>query len=521
MNKKSLAVVLALGGAISLLCGCGSSGSSSSVINPDASIKLKFVYENKGYGDEWIKEEAAQYEATHKDVSINVVSKASMTFEQDFSLGDNSDIDLYACSNMGYQTYIAKGATVVKGHDTAFRDLSSLYDKKNPYDDDGKTIKEKLSSAGLIDYAGYHYENTSSVKYYMLPYAGGSSGLLYNSDLIKDASSINTTDKLVSYVQSGTSEGQIAAIMWSTEGIDYMEYVMDTWIAQYEGKAGFDSIYDLCYDKNWGAWDYGTQERDGILESYKVAEKIIQWEGKKGTYSATDFNKANSDFKNGYAAIMPCGNWFASELLKRSGQDGFDISKSPIRYLKTPILSAIIDTLPKKSITDDETLSKVVAAIDEGKSSYSGVAAEDFDVIKQARSVVYSAGFNQQMYIPSSSKNYEAVEDFLLFFASKQGSKIFTEKTSSLNSFASERQSGASDFVKSFEDATIDGCTYVAQNSFASRFAASRTIARYNDPTIVNCAGALQIKSGGKYTYDAKAIYDKCLAATKSKVEAA
>lgn len=509
--KKLLSFVTVAAGLTSLVClsGCG-----NKTVQGDLVIK----FENKGYGDSWIKAMAARYEALHPGIKVQIKNVTEINFENDFSVGSKSGIDLYICGNPGYGTLLAKGSTLIHGKNVCFEDLTDLYTTPNPYDNGTTTVAEKLEANGLLKYSEYHYSNKKDYKYYMMPYAAGASGFLVNSALVKDT--INTTDELYSYLQRGATEigGPAVRIAWSREGIDYFEYVMNTWIAQYSGKNRFNAIANICEDEQWGDWTYSVAENNGILESFKVAEKIIHYQnvvGRPGIWSYSNFNEANTAFTRGEAGIMPCGNWFASELLKRSGS-AIDVFSTPIKFLKTPIISSIIDVLPDKTVTDDAMLSAVITAIDNGQTSYVNVSENDFNYLVEARKLYYSAGFNQQMYIPTSALHTDRAKDFMLFIASEEGSDIFRNNTFTTSPYSTKKYSGRTcNFLSSFEDVTFGG-NPLFEAEYQSKWAGFSSIGRYNDQSMNSCASYLATNAQST----AKQIYDLCYNALKIKVEA-
>ena len=496
---KTLSAVLLLSISCSIFAACGdnSSDNGNSAYNPDAEIQMKIVYENKGYGRDWLQATMNAYVAKNPNVSIALEEKVDLALENDFELGTKNETDIYIGNvTTGYYAYLGKDA--IKGCDTAFVDLTELYTTANPYDDGTTTISEKLESNGLLEYQGYHYDNTNKVKYYGIPYAGGASGFLYNSSIITDIATVNTTDKLIDYIYNGKG-GTYSTVMWSKEGVEYMEYVMNTWIAQYEGKEGFDAIYNM--KESGEDFSYEAYVKEGVLEAYKVGQQIIQYEKSYG--GDLQFMAANSQFNHGAAAIMPCGNWFAAELTK-TDDESVDIASSPIKFMKNPVISSIVDVLEDTSMTDD-TLSAIVAEIDTGATSSSKCSQTDFDIIKDARNTVYSAGALQTAAIVSSSDQIETAKDFLLFMASKEGNQIFRQQTNTNNAFTTDYTTGNIGFLNSFIEAEKNAIV-IRANEHNSKFIEEKGFSRYLAES--SAALNLTVKDGTKYKYDAQTLYN-------------
>ena len=72
------------------------------------------------------------------------------------------------------------------------------------------------------------------------------------------------------------------------------------------------------------------------------------------------------------SAMMVNGQWLENEV-----QSYLLTKPQDLVMIKTPVISSLVKTLENKSMTD-ETLSAVIDAIDEGKSSYAGVSEKDF-----------------------------------------------------------------------------------------------------------------------------------------------
>ena len=106
-------------------------------------------------------------------------------------------------------------------------------------------------------------------------------------------------------------------------------------------------------------------------------------------------------------------------------QQGLDYD---IRMLRTPVMSSIVETLENKEMTD-ETLSAVITAVDEGKTSFDGVSAADFAKIREARSIVYSVGSAHVSAIPAYAAGKDVAMDFLRFMATDVANESYIRST--------------------------------------------------------------------------------------------
>ena len=96
--------------------------------------------------------------------------------------------------------------------------------------------------------------------------------------------------------------------------------------------------------------------------------------------------------------------------------------------MKMPVMSKIIDVLPDKSVKDDATLSAVIDAIDAGETSYSGVSANDFARIKEARNIKAEM-INPVMLIPKHASNKDIAKAFVAYLFSDRAQKIAAQAT--------------------------------------------------------------------------------------------
>ena len=125
---------------------------------------------------------------------------------------------------------------------------------------------------------------------------------------------------------------------------------------------------------------------------------------------------------------MSNGDWVDNEL--KTLRDGLiaEMGRADtVKLMSIPVISAIIDKTP--TITSDAMLSAVVAAIDAGETSYPGVSEEDFDIIKEAREVVYSIGPGHNACIPSGAVGQGPAVDFLRYMATDKAQEIYIKAT--------------------------------------------------------------------------------------------
>jgi ABC-type glycerol-3-phosphate transport system substrate-binding protein len=122
-------------------------------------------------------------------------------------------------------------------------------------------------------------------------------------------------------------------------------------------------------------------------------------------------------FMQGKAAMMVCGDWIESETETDYTPD--------LMMVRSPILSALGEKL---GMTETQ-LRETVSAVDEGKTSVTGVEAADFKAVEDARSIVFTLANTQIAVIPCTSVNTDIAKDILRFLYSKEGFDVFAKES--------------------------------------------------------------------------------------------
>ena len=116
-----------------------------------------------------------------------------------------------------------------------------------------------------------------------------------------------------------------------------------------------------------------------------------------------------------------CGDWLENEMKNQKGNG--DV----LKYMKTPILSGIIEKTP--SIENDDVLREVVSYVDgEITEKPAGVTDEDVAYIREARKIE-GLGTHQAAYIPAYSSSKAIVKEFLKYLATDEAIKICLDAT--------------------------------------------------------------------------------------------
>lgn len=297
-------------------------------------------------------------------------------------------------------------------YDNILTDLTDVYD--STVEGENMSIREKVSPE-YLQYA------TVNEKIYSMPWAQGFQGLVYNKTLFDD-NGINiprTTDELTAVADRVKDMGKYPFIHPAKN--DYWNGVYQVWWAQYEGAEEFQ---DFFYGKNSVTTEgYARPEAflaQGRTEALELLSKYINPDN--GYVSAScnvwEFQQVQTYFINGEAFMAPNGDWLENES---------SFGNAQIRFMKIPVVSNIVNVLPKKTITTDKQLSDVIAAIDSGAESFDGVAQEDFDRVKEARRISFTTAYTFNAVIPAYSNAVPLAKEFLKFIASDKGLQMYKQ----------------------------------------------------------------------------------------------
>lgn len=421
-----LASVIAISTAVSIT-GCG----KKTVSNDEQTLEI--YIQNLGYGTQWLKDEIELFKeqdwVKEKYPNLNI---PELKYNSEYAYGTKqiqagekvNSTDLFFV-NTGYDL---QGAVDTNGV-PYLESLNDVFESKVP----GEDILYKDKMYGSFEKMSKYddtYWSTSWSAYY--------TGFLYNADLFAELGLDvpRTTNELLALCQKVTDLGgankaydKDYTVMMSTTRSEaaYWQYMaFPVWWMQYEGVdnyynfwKGIDTISGTIDSKD-------VLRQQGRLEAMKVIQQVLSEYSFVGAGSI-DFIEAQTRFLMGDGLIMANGDWFYQEMretvegLKKEGID-YDI-----RYMKTPIISSIIDQLD--TVNDETNLIAVIDAIDKGETEYANVSDEDFDRIKKARTAVYTNGYSHQAYIPSYSTSKELAKDFLRFLATDKGINQYMKST--------------------------------------------------------------------------------------------
>lgn len=407
----------------------------------DTEDVLEIYIQDLGYGTQWLEDEIALFkeQAWVKEKYPNLVIP-DISYNSEYSYGANqikagkqaNSVDLFFIS----ADYDLQSAVDASG-ERYIADLNDVFNQNVP----GEEIlyKDKMFDEFEMScqYDGTYWSTLWTCAY---------EGILYNADLFEELglSVPRTTNELITLCRTVSDPNRTTkdaydktyTVMLSTSRTEaaYWQYMaFPTWWAQYEGLENYYNFYKGI-DSVTGTLDSrDVFLQQGRRESLDVLYTLIHDYSFVGAGSI-DFIEAQQRFLMGDGLIMANGDWFYEEMrttvegLKANGYD-YDI-----RYMKTPIISSIVENLT--TVTEESQLTALIDAIDGGVNVYadlpaalSYVSEADFDRVYEARTFVYTESYLHQAFVPSYATGKEVAKDFLRFLATDIAINQYMEST--------------------------------------------------------------------------------------------
>lgn len=407
--KKKLAKAIAVAMSVCMLGGTVGGAVGCSGGRTDGTIKITAW--KSGWGVDWLYSLAEEFEAEYPEYHVEIEASASGgDITTQMPAEGTHDYDLFLGCNSNPETYIY------------YEVLDEVLDMVNP--GETKTVGEKIGPemlSMLINAEG-HYDK--------LYYGTGYYTIMYKTDLFKKwgFKVPNTTKELAALFEDMKDCGVVPSMHFQNGG--YWHSLLWEWAIQY---AGPENFYQLGADPKLSTL---TDDNNGIKQGLDAMWSVL---GNRKNYyqgsSSMIFTTAQtkfllpSDRLGAEVAMMVNGSWLENEM--RNSEDPLN---THIACMKTPVLSTVIDKC--ETINDDATLSKVIEAVDSGKTSYDGVSEADFNHIKTIRTYEVTNAPSLEFAIPNYAAGKEGAKKFVAYFYSDKGLKLFFEKTG-IRQFAS------------------------------------------------------------------------------------
>ena len=446
MKRKVLAVAM---GVLLGLTTFATVGCKKKIDNSSSTIEV-FVYQG-GYGVEWLDAmEKAFEEKTDYNVEVKV-QKTGDVINSMILTGPSMTTDLFIVGgvNTSWDSYVDLGGKAVAGYECCLAPLDDVYE----------AIGDKIRP----DWKEFYFvqtDNSATDHYYALPWATGLTTLFYNKDLYDEAGLTHeprTTNELYDYCVTLLSKDITPFIFSSSEA--YWNPLFWTWWVQYEGLNGYENFFN-CRISDTALPDINTAmeifDQQGIYESLYTIQSLIQPNVQErdkdfvhNSVESLEYTQSQARFFNKEAAMMPNGDWLENEMATQISQ-GMQIGN--ILPMRMPVISALSDKLSywqesmsytqardqisaDKLAAYDKNLCELVDYVDGVTTQLPTYGSEsdvlkDVEIVKASRSVQYTYGLQHACVIPSYATAVEGAKEFLKFFASDEGLKIYADNTS-------------------------------------------------------------------------------------------
>ena len=429
--KKFLLPIITICTALLSVTGC----TKTVKVGGEATIQIKSY--KGGYGTDFLHELIKQYHEAHPEISFEIVEESALLDGEkgaaEIALPKKNQIDLYFITGLDINYLVKRSSSVLNKRDvTLLEPLDDIFESKAVGLDgkeENETIKERFFGGfeELIRYEGEFPKWRGTI--FNLPWADAMTGLFVNKKIL-DKYNVEiplTSDEFTAAVQTiytkGASQDTYPFSWGGNNAAGYWQYLYETWFAQYTGVKTFNNFMN-CDPGNGKIVEegYKVYENEGILKSLKAMFDILDLNySPKGSRSKTHM-EAQTEFFTGRSAFMIDGDWILNEMKRDYYEQGKDII-----MIGAPVLSSIGEEI---GITDAQ-LHKLVEMIDKHKSNseIKGVIPslidENIARVVAARSVHDTIGIGHQIVIPSYADAKEAAKDFIRFFYSNDGCRIF------------------------------------------------------------------------------------------------
>ncbi|PWM70485.1 MAG: hypothetical protein DBX59_10765 [Bacillota bacterium] len=412
-----LALVLAVTACGFAACDRGNEGGGADEYgNMRGSLNIMMF--DGGYGIDFMKSIAAKYAKKNPRVKIKVSGTVTPSSEIALIESHTASNDLYfMIDNMCKQVDLEN-----------LLDISEVYDYVGPEQE--KPLKERMNSA-YVDAC-----RANDGKFYLLPWSNSQEGLVYNKTVMDEyfpnLQLPRTTEEMFETLDTVKANSNVYAFCYSGKN-DYLPYLFLPWWAQYEGLDAYWDYYEGYYRNESGERVFSKHaevvDQAGRLKALEVLERLCKKSnGYQHRYTEDmDFMKMqlaflghgyNQDEKPSLFSIN--GEWLENEM-------DFALEEKPqdIRFMKLPVLSAVIDKTP--SIEDDATLRAVVDYCDGVSATLpDGVTAEDAAYIDSCRRMTSSVAQDHTVGVYSQSRAKELAIDFLKFLTTKEAGETYS-----------------------------------------------------------------------------------------------
>lgn len=396
----ALATVTALS-APATLVGCGGAENDPKTLN--------IVALNKGYGKEWLETLAERFEEEHEGYKVNldnVIADAGSLISSHLASKNNVD-DLYISVSLDWKTYAAQ---------EKFAILDDLLEEEV----DGVKIKNKV--ADEFSSSVYYPDRHGDLHSYRLPWTSGTGGIFYNKTMFEENGwqVPNTYDELVALCDRivddavpvegvGSRDQSVKPFVYTGQNMDYFDYTVYTWWAQLAGEDAIRQFMQYGSKENFNT----NAANPTVYDHLKTATGLWRdlFTESKGYTMPNCSNKSNhdaqTDFNNGYAAMIFSGDWIYNEILD------YEINNPhfSLALMKTPVAPNAKEP-----------------------------------------GAMYAIGEDQYVAIPASSIKQDLAKDFIKLMVSDYGCEVFLNQAHGVLAYKAENISTTDAFLNNLID---------------------------------------------------------------------
>ena len=313
--KKLLSIMLVLTMALTLLAGCGGSGSSSTPAASSGSTAgsssapaeqtLKVAAIETAYGSDMWKEVCAAFEAANPGVTVELTTdkKLEDVIGPSMKAGDYPDVIHLATGREAALT-----ETFIK--DNGILDITDVLDMTVPGED--VKVKDKIAG-GFTDSSLTNPYGDG--KTYLAPMFYSPCGLFYNAGLLEEKGweVPATWDEMWELGDKAKAEG-ISLFTYPTTGY------FDAFFYALMYTAGGPEFFDKATRYEEGIWD--TEEAKTCFD---IVAKLAEYTEPTTPANANDdnFTKNQQLVLDNKAIFMPNGTWIVGEMAEAPRADGF------------------------------------------------------------------------------------------------------------------------------------------------------------------------------------------------------
>ena len=313
--KKLLSIMLVLTMALTLLAGCGGSGSSSTPAASSGSTAgsssapaeqtLKVAAIETAYGSDMWKEVCAAFEAANPGVTVELTAdkKLEDVIGPSMKAGDYPDVIHLATGREAALT-----ETFIK--DNGILDITDVLDMTVPGED--VKVKDKIAG-GFTDSSLTNPYGDG--KTYLAPMFYSPCGLFYNAGLLEEKGweVPATWDEMWELGDKAKAEG-ISLFTYPTTGY------FDAFFYALMYTVGGPEFFDKATRYEEGIWD--TEEAKTCFD---IVAKLAEYTEPTTPANANDdnFTKNQQLVLDNKAIFMPNGTWIVGEMAEAPRADGF------------------------------------------------------------------------------------------------------------------------------------------------------------------------------------------------------